>query len=63
MSNRASNGGNLSAVLTGILLIYKIRPYFFWSGIFLNIYFDAIITIVIGGLFFLNKKIMNRTDK
>lgn len=63
MSNRASNGGNLSAVLTGILLIYKIRPYFFWSGIFLNNYFDAIITIVIGGLFFLNRKIMNRTDK
>ena len=63
MNNTAVKGGKLAAVLAGLLLIYKTRPYFFWSGIFLNNYFNAIITIIIGLLFFLNRKKMSGADR
>lgn len=63
MNNTEVKGGKLAAVLAGLLLIYKIRPYFFWSGIFLNNYFNAIITIILGFLFFLNRKKMSGADK
>ena len=63
MSNTAIKGGQFAAVLAGLLLIYKIRPYFFWSDIFLNNYFNAIITIILGFLFFLNRKKMSTMDK
>lgn len=63
MNNTAVKGGKLAAVLAGLLLIYKTRPYFFWSGIFLNNYFNAIITIILGFLFFLNRKKMSAADK
>lgn len=63
MNNTAVKGGKLAAVLAGLLLIYKTRPYFFWSGIFLNNYFNAIITIILGFLFFLNRKNMSGADK
>lgn len=56
-------GGKSAVVITACLLLYKVRPYFFWSGIFLNNYFNAGITIIIGVIFFSNLRKLSAADK
>ena len=62
-SEKIIRGGQIAVVLTSLLLFYKMRPYFFWQGIFLNNYFNAIITIILGLFFYRNILLKDRTDR
>lgn len=62
-SEERIKGGRFAIIVTALLLLYKVQPYFFWSGIFLNNYFNAIITILIGIFFYFNLRKLNDADK
>lgn len=56
-------GGQFAIVVAGLLLFYKIRPYFFWFGIFESNYVNAFVTIILGTIFFLNLRKMDKSNK
>lgn len=63
MNDTVIKGGKVAVFVAGFFLLFKMRPYLFWEEFFLNNYFSAIVTIILGAIFFVNKKTMSRTDK
>ncbi len=63
MREERVKGGQLAVVIAGVLLFYKTMPYFFWHGIFSSNYTNAIVTIVLGFIFFFNLRALDSANK
>lgn len=61
--SKGNNTNKSSSIISAIILFYMSQPYFVWSPILQNLYLRILLVFILAGLFFMNKKAFNKSDK
>lgn len=47
---------NVDAIISALILFYLVQPFFFWHGFLSTIYVKTLLSFILGGFFWLNRK-------